>query len=66
MVASHIICNRFLTALAIYSGAISNILVISAFVVFINKFQIEPEEDVLLEKFGESYEKYKDNVGRWM
>lgn len=40
-------------------------LVLLGFVWWITKFQIEPEEEVLREKFGKDYEDYQSRVGRW-
>ena len=37
-----------------------------AFIMFINRFQIEPEEKALLVKFGPEYETYKSTVRRWL
>ena len=37
-----------------------------AFIMFINRFQIEPEEKALLAKFGPEYETYKSTVRRWL
>ena len=36
------------------------------FAVFINRFQILPEERLLASKFGEDYENYKRSVRRWL
>ncbi len=43
-------------------GIIINIL----FIFVINFLQIIPEEEALLEIFGEEYEQYKKNVRRWI
>ena len=43
-------------------GIIINIL----FIFLINFLQIIPEEEALLEIFGEEYEEYKKNVRRWI
>ena len=43
-------------------GIIINIL----FIFLINFLQIIPEEEALLEIFGEEYEEYKNNVRRWI
>ena len=43
-------------------GIIINIL----FIFLINFLQIIPEEEALLEIFGEEYEDYKKNVRRWI
>ena len=37
-----------------------------AFVYYMNRFQIEPEERVLAEIFGDMYLKYKSRVRRWV
>jgi protein-S-isoprenylcysteine O-methyltransferase Ste14 len=36
------------------------------FAAFITRFQIVPEERMLLKKFGGSYEEYRRNVRRWL
>jgi protein-S-isoprenylcysteine O-methyltransferase Ste14 len=36
------------------------------FFVYINRFQIEPEERTLALKFGSEYIAYKARVGRWL
>ena len=36
------------------------------FVLYINRFQIGPEERVLLQKFGAGFLAYKANVRRWL
>lgn len=55
-----------LTGVAVYFGALSNVFVVSSFVIFISRYQIVPEEVVLHEKFGESYTYYAQNVRRWL
>lgn len=37
-----------------------------AFVLYIDRFQIAPEERVLLAKFGSAYAEYKARVRRWL
>ena len=37
-----------------------------AFVLFITRFQIIPEERVLHEKFGDAYAAYQRQVRRWL
>ncbi|MDE3931601.1 hypothetical protein NUS45_06235 [Glaesserella parasuis] len=41
-------------------------LVVWGFIAYITRFQIEPEERILEQKFGESYRQYKQNVARWL
>ncbi|MBT3147362.1 isoprenylcysteine carboxylmethyltransferase family protein [Neptunomonas phycophila] len=36
------------------------------FVLYMNRFQIEPEERVLASKFGEAFNAYKAEVRRWI
>lgn len=36
------------------------------FVLYITRFQIIPEERILLEKFGDNYFNYKTSVRRWL
>jgi protein-S-isoprenylcysteine O-methyltransferase Ste14 len=36
------------------------------FVAYITRFQIQPEERVLIEKFGSAYEAYRASVRRWL
>jgi protein-S-isoprenylcysteine O-methyltransferase Ste14 len=36
------------------------------FVIYINRFQIQPEERILTARFGEEYLSYKKEVGRWL
>ena len=48
-------------------GHLVSVLVLPGlFVVYMNKFQIQPEETALLEKFGEKYISYKMNTRRWL
>lgn len=41
-------------------------LAVVAFVAYITRFQIIPEERLLLQKFGEPYAQYKGSVRRWL
>ena len=36
------------------------------FIMYINRFQIEPEERVLIAKFGEEFAAYRASVRRWL
>ena len=37
-----------------------------AFVLYIGRFQIAPEERALLARFGDTYSEYMTQVGRWL
>jgi protein-S-isoprenylcysteine O-methyltransferase Ste14 len=41
-------------------------LLLPAFVAYMNRFQISPEERALSAKFGDEYETYKQAVRRWL
>ncbi len=55
-----------LFAWLIWMGQWLNLVFLWAFIVYITRFQIVPEERVLLEKFGESYQQYCTQVRRWI
>jgi protein-S-isoprenylcysteine O-methyltransferase Ste14 len=42
------------------------LLVAPAFVSYLNRFQIEPEEQALVERFGAEYSTYVAHVPRWI
>jgi protein-S-isoprenylcysteine O-methyltransferase Ste14 len=42
------------------------LLAVPLFVLYINRFQINPEERVLSALFGAEYAAYKEKVGRWL
>lgn len=52
---------------ALYLGALPGVIVAPVlFVLFINRFQIAPEESALSKKFGQDYIKYCTKVRRWL
>ena len=55
-----------LTGGAIYLAAPLALLGPVAFVAYITRFQIQPEERALLTKFGEPYRAYCQRVRRWL
>jgi protein-S-isoprenylcysteine O-methyltransferase Ste14 len=59
----------FLLALAAWAIYLSNAvaaLLLPAFVAYMNRFQITPEERALLAKFGPTYSQYMAAVRRWI
>lgn len=54
-----------LLVLGLYLGNAFNVLVAAGFVMYMNKFQIIPEENVLLDMFGKDYAQYCTLVRRW-
>lgn len=55
-----------LMSYGIYLGNIFAILILPFFVLYMNFFQIIPEEKALQQKFGEEFEKYRSKVRRWI
>lgn len=51
---------------AIYLSHLLSFLLLPAFVWYMNRFQISPEERFMLEKFGTVYSSYKNEVRRWL
>lgn len=56
----------FLTAWAVYLSALLPLAGVGVFVAYITRFQIRPEEQVLLDVFGEDYADYAARVRRWL
>lgn len=55
-----------LSAWGLFLGSIPSLLFLPAFIIYMNRFQIVPEERLMCEKFGESYNKYSSEVRRWV
>lgn len=55
-----------LCAWGLFLGSALSLVFLPAFIVYMNRFQIVPEERFMLEKFGESYTKYRSEVRRWV
>ena len=55
-----------LSAWALYLGNVISIAVLPVFVLYITTFQIKPEEEALLEIFGDEFEQYCSSVRRWV
>jgi hypothetical protein len=61
--------SRLFLALAGWAVFLSNALafvVLPAFIFYMNRFQIEPEEKALARKFGQEFVAYKSRVRRWL
>jgi protein-S-isoprenylcysteine O-methyltransferase Ste14 len=59
----------FLLMLVSWSIVLSNVLaflVIPFFILYLNRFQIEPEELVLAARFGQEFVLYRTRVRRWL
>lgn len=55
-----------LTALAVWLAFPWSLLGVLGFVLYIDRFQIVPEERVLTELFGDEYRRYRARVRRWL
>jgi len=55
-----------LNAVGFFLNALTPFVVIVLFLLYIENFQIKPEEEALSQLFGESFEQYKKNVKRWL
>ena len=56
----------YLLAWAAYLANWLSALLVPVFVVYINEFQIKPEERALSSLFGPEYAAYKERVRRWL
>lgn len=55
-----------LCALALYLANGVSVLLLPGFVIYMNLFQIKPEEQALTQKFGDAYLNYTQRVRRWL
>jgi protein-S-isoprenylcysteine O-methyltransferase Ste14 len=55
-----------LLAWAAFLSSVAALLVAPLFVLYINRFQIIPEERILASKFGAEFAAYKKKVRRWL
>jgi len=51
---------------ALYLANIPACLLLPAFIFYMNRFQIEPEERALTKQFGQEFLKYASRVRRWI
>ena len=56
----------FLVAWIVWLGAPLNAMFLVLYVLYMNRFQIAPEERILSEKFGEEYRAFCRAVRRWI
>lgn len=56
----------YLLAWAAYLSNLPALLLVPVFVLYINRFQIEPEERALSSLFGPEYASYKGRIRRWL
>ena len=55
-----------LIAWGIFLSNLASLALLPVFVVYMNRFQIVPEERHMREKFGEAYRQYEAEVRRWV
>lgn len=55
-----------LIAWAVYLASLAALGLVPLFVLYIDRFQIAPEERVLAARFGAVYEDYRSRVRRWL
>ena len=55
-----------LCAWGLFLGSLPALLLLPAFVLYMNRFQILPEERFMGQKFGASYDRYRSEVRRWI
>lgn len=55
-----------LIGFGVYLQNLLALLLVPLFVWYMNRFQIKPEEEVLMNKFGEEYRSYLSQVRRWL
>jgi len=47
-------------------GEPAGLIVLAFYIGYMNRFQIQPEEEMMQEKFGEAFSVYKKSVRRWI
>jgi protein-S-isoprenylcysteine O-methyltransferase Ste14 len=56
----------YLAGFALFLANWASALGLALFIAYMNRFQIEPEERVLQERFGEKFDAYRRTVRRWI
>ncbi len=55
-----------LSGISIIKNPIGGLLFVPLFILYLNRFQIIPEESAMLDLFKDDFLKYKENVRRWI
>ena len=55
-----------LIAWGVFLSNLASFVLLPTFVIYMNRFQIVPEERYMREKFGEAYRQYEAGVRRWV
>lgn len=55
-----------LAGIAVWMGSVLNLLLVAAFIAYIDRVQIAAEEQALAANFGERYAEYRKRVRRWL
>ena len=55
-----------LSGISLIQNPIGGLLFVFSFILYINHFQIIPEESAMLDLFKDDFLKYKENVRRWI
>lgn len=58
--------SMFISAAVLLTGNLVAIATVPIFVLYMNRFQIQPEELQLSKKFPQSFKEYQDRVRRWL
>lgn len=56
----------FLVSYGLFLGNLVNLISLLLFILYMNLYQIKPEEKILLAKFQSSYRVYMQTVRRWL
>lgn len=56
----------FLIAFAVFLSSLTSFAAVAGFVIYMNEFQIKPEERAIEGIFGDEYAEYKAKVRRWV
>lgn len=51
---------------AFYLSNVAALLVLPIFIIYMSRFQIQPEERVMMQNFGDEYQAYMIKVRRWL